>query len=240
MIEVKNKLYTQRFFAKHLHWSDLFKAVTYTQFEGNEKIPWYYRTIDGETSTIDITKPMDELFAAMKSNTRNEIKRAIKEGIEFSHNDDFASFVTYYNRFCEQKGIELKTDIQTLRKYDRTVITIALYGDNVLAMHATVVNDDDKVAMLLYSCSYRLDENVDRRMIGWANRFLHYKDIEYFKSLGIERYEWNGICTDPNRTDVYNISLFKLSFGSEPKRSLSLRTPLFIFMKWISLILRKK
>jgi len=239
MIEVVNKLYIQRFFAQKLPWTDLFRAVTYTQFEGKQTIPWYYRKIEGETSTLDITRPLDELLAAMKSNTRNEIKRAVKEGIVFSQSEDFEAFVEYYNHFCEQKGIDLKTNVRTLKKYDKTFITVAKDGDNTLAMHATVVNEKDSVAMLLYSCSYRLDENVDRKMVGWANRFLHFKDIEHFKSLGISRYEWNGICTDPDRPDVYNISQFKLSFGSQPKRSLSLRTPLFVFMKWISAKIRK-
>lgn len=221
MIEVVNKLYIQRFFAKRLSWTDVFKAVTYTQFEGKRSIPWYYRKIEGETSTLDITKPLAELFAAMKSNTRNEIKRAIKENITFDQTTDYDAFVAYYNQFCDQKGIEFKTDVATLKKYDKTVITLARYQENVLAMHATVVNKRDKEAMLLYSCSFRLNENVDRKMTGWANRFLHYKDIEYLKELGIERYEWNGVCTNPERPDVYNISLFKLSFGSEAKKVLA-------------------
>lgn len=34
MIEVINHIYTQRFFAKKTKFSDLFKAVTYTQYEG--------------------------------------------------------------------------------------------------------------------------------------------------------------------------------------------------------------
>lgn len=232
MLEVNNKLYIQRFFAKQLPWSDLFKAVTYTQYEGEGSIPWFYQQIEGETSTLDLTKSTDELLSVMKSNTRNEIKRAIKEGVEFSHNEDYESFVPFYNDFCEQKGIDYKTDVPTLKKYNRTIITVARYGDTILAMHATVVNTADKVAMLLYSCSHRMGDGIDRKIIGWGNRFLHYKDFEYFKELGIERYEWNGICTDPSRPDVYNISLFKLSFGSEAKRSLSLRTPLFMFMKW--------
>ena len=33
MIEVNNKLYTQRFLANQLSWFDFFRAVTYTQLE---------------------------------------------------------------------------------------------------------------------------------------------------------------------------------------------------------------
>lgn len=239
MIEVINKVYTQRFFATKLPIDDLFKAVTYTQYEGKNKVPWYYKQVKGETSTLDLTRTLDEIFAKMKSNTRNEIKRAIKEGIEFETNYCYDAFVPFYNKFCNSKNLDGKIEVQTLAKYDKTIITVAKYGGVVLAMHATVVNERDKEAMLLYSCSQRLNDNVDRKMIGWGNRYLHYKEFEFFKELGLKRYEWNGVCTNPSNPDVYNISLFKLAFGSEAKMSLGLRTPLFLLLKYIQHILNK-
>jgi lipid II:glycine glycyltransferase (peptidoglycan interpeptide bridge formation enzyme) len=239
MIEVNNRFYIQRFFAKTLLWTDIFKAVTYTQFEGNCKIPFYYKKINGETSTLELTHSIDELFASFKSNTRNEINRAIKEGCEFSYNYDYESFVPFYNEFCKSKGFDDFIDERTLSKYDKTIITVARHNKLVLAMHATVINKKDKEAMLLYSCSQRLSENVDRKLIGWGSRFLHYKEFELFKQMGIEKYEWNGVCTDPNRKDVYNITQFKLSFGSEAKKSLGLRTPLFVLLKSIQRLFNK-
>lgn len=239
MIEVTNKIYIQRFFATILPISDIFKAVTYTQYEGDKKVPWYYKQVKGETCTLDLTKPLNEIFAGMKSNTRNEIKRAIKEGIEFDVNYCYETFVLFYNKFCERKNLESKIEICTLTKYNKTIITVAKYGNIVLAMHATVINKRDKEAMLLYSCSQRLDNNVDKKMIGWGNRFLHYKEFELFKESGITRYEWNGVCTNPNNPDIYNISLFKLAFGGEAKPSLGLRTPLFVVLKNMQRIFKR-
>lgn len=241
MIEVINKVYTQRFFAKSLSWDDLFKAVTYTQYEGNETmIPFWYKRVVGETSTLDLTKTIDELYTGIKSNTRNEIKRAQKEGCTFDYNYDYEAFVPFYNDFCKSKGLDDCIDEHTLAKYDKTLITRALAADGtVLAMHATVVNEKDKEAMLLYSCSMRLNDNVDRKLIGWGNRFLHWAEFEYFKSIGIERYEWNGVCTNPEKVAVYNISQFKLAFGGGSKISIGLRTPMFVLLKSIQKTLRK-
>lgn len=241
MIEVKNKIYTQRFFAKKISSSDLFKAVTYTQYEGDEKtIPCWYKRINGETSTIDLTQTAEELYGAIKSNTRNEIKRAQKEGCTFDYNYDYESFVPFYNDFCESKGLNDSINVHTLAKYNKTLITRVLSSEGVvLAMHATVINDQDKEAMLLYSCSKRLSEGVDRKLIGWGNRYLHWAEIEYFKSIGMKRYEWNGVCTDPEQTAVYNISQFKLAFGGGAKNTIGLRTPLFVFLKSIQKMLKK-
>ena len=52
--------------------------------------------------------------------------------------------------------MEDKINEHTLEKYNRTLITMAKRGNTVLAMHATVINKEDKEAMLLYSCC-RLD-----------------------------------------------------------------------------------
>ena len=135
--------------------------------------------------------------------------------------------------------MEDKINEHTLEKYNRTLITMAKRGNTVLAMHATVINKEDKEAMLLYSCSTRLNTDVDKKLIGWSNRFLHYQEFMLFKKWGIERYEWNGICTNPELRDVYNISLFKLSFGSEAKPQLNLRTPLFVLFKELQKLLKK-
>lgn len=242
MLEIKNKLYTQRFFAESLPLSDIFKAVTYTQYLGaHEKIPFYYKKIYGETATLDLTKPLDVLFQDMKSNTRNEIRRAEKEGCVFEYNYDYDSFVPFYNDFCISKGLkELIYTSATLKKYDKTIITMAKYNGLVLAMHATVVNEQDQCALLLYSCSRRLNENVDRKMIGWGNRYLHWKEFELFKKMGCTRYEWNGVCTNPEKKEVYNISQFKLSFGGNAVPSLGLRSPLFVFLKSIQGVLNSR
>lgn len=238
MIEVRNKLYTQRFFAHKLSWKDLFSAVTYTQYEGNI-IPFWYKKRRRNTITLDLSVGLDAVFANMKSNTRNEIKRAEREGCSFELNHDYQTFVHMYNSFRRSKGLPDDLDVHTVSKYDGMVIAVSKCNNTILAMHATVINLKDKEAMLLYSCSPRLDENVDRKLIGWGNRYLHYKEFEYMIQNGIERYEWNGVCIDPDDKERYNIGLFKQGFGGTTKPSVHLKTPLFVFMKGIQTMLIK-
>lgn len=234
MLEIKNTLYTQRFYAKTLPYSDLFKAVTYTQFEGElNNIPFWYEKHPGETATIDLTKSEEELYKDMKSNTRNEIKRAEKEGCTFETNYDYELFVPFYNAFCESKGLAEKITVATLAKYDKMIIGVVRHGDTILAMHANVVNQKDGSATLFYSCSMRMNENVDRKLIGWGNRYLHWKEFLLFKEMKLNRYEWNGISSDPDHPEWVSISQFKLGFGGTAKYSMGLRTPLFIIMKKI-------
>jgi len=231
MIEIKNKTHIQRLFADKLPLSDLWHAVFYAGYRGDIKhIPFYYSVTHGHSAVSDLSISLEEILGSMKSNTRNEIRRAEREGIEFEANISFDEFVPYYNAFAESKGLEDRVNLQRLTKYDKTIITKATHNGITLAMHATVVNMEQKLAFLLFSCSPRLDADVDKKMIGWGNRFLHYKDFEYFKSIGIETYDWSGICTDPENPK-YSIGQFKLSFGGTLIDSYVLKSPIYVVLE---------
>ena len=227
MLEVKSRLFRNRYFATKLPWYDIFRAIHYFNYLGNGKnIPWYYFKKVGVSCVSDLTLGIDKLMAAMKSNTRNEIRRAIKEGCEFYIDDDIDAFVPYYNDFCRSKGLNDYTSKARILKYKDILSTRVEHNGVILARHINILDKVGKNAFLMFSCSPRLDDNADRRMIGWANKFLHYKDLEWLANAGFEKYDWSGICLDEN-DERYSIGQFKLSFGGEVTRPLMLRTPLY-------------
>lgn len=231
MIEIKSKTHTLRLFADCLQWTDLFKLVMYSGYRGDKaRIPWYYKVVKGNSCETDLTQPMEVLLDAMKSNTRNEIRRAIKEGCTFSLVESLDEFVPFYNSFCSSKGLADFTSKSRMLKYPKLLLTKALHNGQVLAMHANVLDEGSKVAFLLYSCSQRLDANVDKKLIGWGNRFLHYKDMEFMKDQGYTIYDWSGVCMDPENPK-YSIGQFKLAFGGKPIESYVLTTPLFAVLE---------
>ena len=234
MFEVKSKTHINRYFADKLHWTDAFRVVQYLSYRGDSsKIPWYYVVTRASSCYTDLTKSMDEILASMKSNTRNEIRRAVKEGCVFSIVEDVDEFIPFYNSFCESKGLNDFTSRAQIGKYKKVLITKATdAAGNVLAMHANILDDASKVALLMFSCSPRLDANVDKKLIGWGNRFLHFKDLEYLKDNGFTYYDWSGVCLDPN-SPCHSIGQFKLSFGGQIVDSIVLRTPLFFLLEYV-------
>lgn len=233
MIEIKNKYYTQRFFATFLPKCDLFKAVTYTSYLGDKNhIPFWYKKGKGHSGSQIISTDDESIINSFRSNTRNEVRRAIKEGCEFEKDVDYNIFIEFYNRFAIGKHLPTITR-SVLEKYDRIVITSAKKDGQILAMHATLFSVNDKLAMLMYSCSPRLEDGIDRKLIGWGNRYLHYQDFLFFRDMGADRYEWNGINMNPETPERYSIGQFKLGFGCEPVETIGLKTPLFIIMHYI-------
>lgn len=227
MIEIKSRTHTIRLFAKKLPISDLFKIILYNGYRGDyTKIPFYYHIIKGHSAETDLTIPMEDLMAQMKSNVRNEIRRAMKESCEFAVVESFDEFIPFYNAFCESKGLSDFTSKARMSKYEKVLMTKTMHNGVTLAMHANILDEKSKTALLLYSCSPRLEDGVDKKMIGWGNRFLHYKDLEYLKEHGYEIYDWSGVCTDPE-SPKYSIGQFKLAFGGKLIDSWSLSTPLY-------------
>ena len=227
MLEVNARFFKNRYFATGLSWLDIFTAVHYFNYLGDSsKIPWYYARKAGVSCVSDLTLGIEKIMASMKSNTRNEIRRAIKEGCEFRIDDDIDAFVPYYNDFCRSKGLDDYTSKARILKYKDILSTRVEHHGVALARHINILDKAGKNAFLMFSCSPRLDENVDRRLIGWANKFLHYKDLEWLVESGFEKYDWSGICLDKD-DERYSIGQFKLSFGGEITRPLMLRTPLY-------------
>lgn len=184
-----------------------------------------------------MSKSTDEIFSGIKSNFRNEIRRAEKEGVTLAIEENVASFVKYYNDFAIQKGLYAITT-KNVVKYPSSIITKAIGPSaEVLTYHAYIIDEDDKRVYLLYSASNRLDESVDTKLIGYANKFLHFKDIEMFKQKGMAIYDFNGIGGGGDFSKpATGIRLFKMSFGGTTVPTFNYYSPLMS----LSLYIKKK
>ena len=141
MIEVKTLTHTSRMFATELSVLDFFRIVLYSSYRGDKgRIPWYYTIIRGSSCVTDLRASADEILASMKSNTRNEIRRAIRDGCEFRIEESLDDFVQFYNAFCKSKNLDDYTNKARIQKYEKVLITKAVHGDNVLAMHANILD----------------------------------------------------------------------------------------------------
>lgn len=197
--------------ANTFNFCDRFLISQYNSYQG--KLPWGMKSIPGSTICIDLTQSEEDILQGCKSNTRNEIRRAIREEFFFEVVNSIDEFVSFYNAFAKSKGLDI-INHETLSKFGNN---LALYksgkNDITMSMHATSIDKEAGIATLLYSASVRLEDNIDRKDIGFSNRFLHYKEFLAFKNLGLSTYDINGVCQDPNQKEKYSIGLFKAGFG---------------------------
>lgn len=234
MLKIKSQGYLVRIHESKTYLSDIFKMVLYTSYKGGlSNVPFWFHKRIGYTCVIDLKKNENEIFDQIKPTSKNEIRRAEKEGVaidilEYNLNNkntkDLSQFIDYYNHFAAQKGLESR-NLNSMAKYPNIIIGKALYNGEVLSAHATFVDSEASIASLLFSCSIRLNEDIDYRLVGWGNRLLHYRELLYFKKIGLDIYDWSGVGSDP--IPKGGIAKFKLSFGGNVIPTISLSSPLF-------------
>lgn len=218
--KIKGLKITLKIFADKLNRADRLKFVSYNTYLG-DFIPLLFIKKISTTIVIPTQGSDDDLLAHMKSNTRNEIRKAIREGCTFEELQDIPLFVNYYNSFAEEKGLAL-IDNDHCYKYGESLKIFAVKkDDDIFSAHANLVDKQTKRSMLLYSASIRLTDNINRSAVGNANRFLHFKELAWFRDYGIESYDFGGIYTGEKDTAQIGIASFKRSFGGEEKKSIS-------------------
>lgn len=173
----------------------------------------------------DLTLTSEELLANCKSNVRNEIRRAEKDGITTAYYGSIVSktvedsiieeFNNEYNVMNEKKGRNARPILDNLKHLNACnalVVSTALFNNEIVAFHAYVC--DGNITRLLYSVSTFRNEDITPSIVGRANRRLHYIDMVAFKEHGYKVYDWGGYSLDEN---LKGISDFKAGFGGIEK-----------------------
>ena len=237
---VKNKVYTIKRYPTSVTLSDIFGITLLDIYIGKPSIKLkLLKKRCHHTVIIDLSKDSEELLQGCKSNTRNEIRRAMREGVTFGYVDSINDFVEYYNAFAKEKGLDTISRNNVAKYGSNLVLTKCMHEDKILSMHASLVDDESKRSSLLYSASIRLAEGVDRKLIGMSNRYLHYDDFLAFKERGCDSYDFSGVCNDPNQPEKYNIGIFKKSFGGEEVDQVSYASYPFLLAYAVKRLIRK-
>lgn len=172
------------------------------------------------TFITDLTISEEALWNNIHKSNRQQIRHAQREGINttmaFSDTlteESLDEFVFSHQLFTEEKKLPSSRNeaeyLTLLWKSGNLAISKAIWEDKILTCHVTIY--DSEVARGLYSVShYRSDPDLNKNMVGRANRLLHYRDMQSFKNQGLKIYDWGGIS---DREEVRNITDFKSRFG---------------------------
>lgn len=177
------------------------------------------------TLITDLTEPEDEIKKKFKSNTRNEINRALKDGVKtvvfestYLRRDSsiLGLFGRMYKAMYEQKGMKKQLNLNELYQYikvDSFLLSAAYIEDKPMVFHSYVT--DGEKCRLLQSCNeFRMKEPALRSEIGRANRLLQWEDMLYFKTHGCLEYDWGGVFSYEGNN---GIDSFKRGFGGTPR-----------------------
>ncbi len=213
------------FFSRREIWfydGENFEEGTYTAFSAA------HRSLEMNTSSItecktvlygtiltDLLKSKEELFSLIHPTFRYDIKSAEKRNLHYEadcnptiNNCDQA--ISIFQKFAKSKNLNPinRKWLLALNKSNSICISKISMDNIVIVIHIYIV---DKKESLLSHSFHNVDFKNDR-IKGEANKSLHWKDIQFFKSMNFEKYDWGGT----NFIQNPGISKFKLNFGGSP------------------------
>lgn len=155
---------------------------------------------------ISLERDIDTLFRGFNSGFRNEIRRAEAEGIFTTPCmliESIDSIYAVYIKFCNLKKIQ-PYSYSILQKYSNSkklFLSRASLNSQCIQAHIYIVDEDEVILLASFPLCY----DVPRKIVGWANRKLHWTDINFFKQYGILRYNLGGMgnpATEENKSII--------------------------------------
>lgn len=165
------------------------------------------------TLVIELDESVDKMWANFNSQCRRHINKGGKLGLKSQVNTKYDEFYSLLNTFIRAKGYTRpvkKKRFNEISKYG-DLFTVEFEGETICGHFCLV--DDDSRARYLWGASKRLTEGYSR-IVGAANRWLHWQAIQHYKQNGIKLYDLGGTNLDTDSSE-YGITEFKLGFGGE-------------------------
>ena len=178
------------------------------------------------TLIMDLTQNEQDIWGLINKNTRYEIRRAReKDGIRCEAWDGIepsflSRFRSAYDVLARQKKRlpMLPWDyVQRLvgaKTFDLSCASNDLEGELVFHAHVLGLNS----VRQWHSVSlFRDNTGAVSRMVGRANRLLHWENIIRFKTIGYRTYDFGGWYDGKLDVEKLRINAFKESFGGQRK-----------------------
>lgn len=193
-----------------------------TRVDLPETDKWYVCNEKAYTVMSNLSLSEEELLKGMRKKVRYEVTRAEKEELAYSIYDSeelkkcievVDQFEKAYLHFASSFDNKIVLKAYSRKKIDlyiqnNCLLLTCMKKENLTVYHMYVFDKNETV--LIYSVSDFRDDNIDNNLAGRANKLLHFYDMKYFKTLGLQRYDWGNISSKDNPNGIDN---FKISFG---------------------------
>lgn len=191
-------------------------ATKYIQSTANIDVAWMIKQ-PFRTLTVNLQQEEECILQQCTANCRNEIRKGSKIGLDFHVGPTTQEDADFIQHFLNKKMLgQFSRDY--LADPEALVCVTSLNGTR-LATHLYVASCQAGRSRLVYSAvadpTFILGPEgmSGQRLIGIANRFLHFSAIRHFRAQGLSVYDFGGIGLEENDPKIKGINEFKRSFG---------------------------
>lgn len=177
--------------------------------------------VDAEhTISIDLNNTEEEILKSMRKQTRYEIRKAQKLGIEIYHSNDLEFFDEFYKIFIDTVKRQrwtpyprgyIKREIEVLNKGMRVETFISKFNDEYISSGIFIFYKNQ--AIYHHSGSLTKYRNIP------STYLLIWEVIKYAKKLGMQKVNLWGVCDEDHKNHPWQgLSQFKRGFGGSDDR----------------------
>lgn len=188
--------------------------------------PFFYRSEKFFTKVIYLEEDISKIVNNFKANTRNEIKKVEKFGLDFSDEIDQTNLVRIYN---DRARILKRPLLATETVATNLIVTGMSLDQKICSIHAYVSKPDHTVSLLYSVLNY--DSGVEPKVLGMANRKHHLMDIQKFKESKYKIYDFGGYALSTENSKLKAINKFKDSFGGTLLEYQNFESPMICFYR---------
>lgn len=172
-----------------------------------------------KNGVIELTRGLDVVYDALDKGFKYEVRRAEKENIVCQELKDLRSptlqdIFRMYRAFSLEKKIPV-TPLQFFELYanaNTLKVSTATLGNDVVQYHIYFSSAEERI--LLASFPDSRSAGLKKSVIGYANRSLHWFDIQKSHEAGVKKYNLGGIGNFPN-AEMNGIAKFKKEMSPE-------------------------
>jgi len=190
--------------------------------------PWPgAKNIESWTLLNDLAGTDSDLMALLNRDTRNEVRRAGREGISVERFDcqDLAildDFDLFYNKFSESKPevrdiLKISVQLHMLKRKAQAgmlEVSRAVGRDGEPLVYHVIIIADGRARLLHTASLFREDQNKEQRnYLGWANRYLHWQEMLHYRHQGYSQYDMGGWYAGRDNESLLRVNRFKEEFG---------------------------
>ncbi|MDC8772077.1 GNAT family protein [Roseateles albus] len=207
---------------------------------------WKGNATPKHTLLIQLNMPTEQIQATFKKDAQYEIRRAqTKDGLVFElmqspGPSELNQFSDFFDGFALQKSLSPvdRSYLQAAADAGCLKLTCVKRGEQVLVWHSYILVGER--VRLLHSASQFREHQAEagfRSLVGRANRWLHWQDMQAFASHGVASYDFGGWYAGCEDKEKLRINAFKEEFGGKPIQefegqiALTLKGKLYLWLR---------
>jgi lipid II:glycine glycyltransferase (peptidoglycan interpeptide bridge formation enzyme) len=181
------------------------------------------------TLLTDLTLSDEDLMCLLHKDTRKQVRRAEREDIIVERPDlrlyeVLDEFAVFYNKFSNSKAevrdtLKVSVQLHMLKRYaEAGMLEVArvLGRDKEPIVYHVVLVVHGRARVHHSASLFRQYESSEyRHYLGWANRYLHWKNMIYYKTRGCDLYDMGGWYTGKDNESLLRTNQFKKEFGGK-------------------------